>query len=270
MPMPDLYATITEVEPAVQERLAGVMELRAADPQQQAMLQAYVSDVEFPKAARVLEVGCGTGAVTRTLARWPSVTEVVGIDPSPLFLSKARELGQGLPNVSFEVADGRSLPFEDKTFDVVVYHTTLCHVPGPERALLEGLRVLRPDGWVAIFDGDYATTTVAAGDSDPLQVCADAAIAALVHDRWLVRRLPMLVRSAGFDIVRVRSHGYMETSAPSYMLTLIDRGADFLVSSRRIGAECAATLKAEARRRVQSHEFFGHIAYFSLIGRRPF
>ncbi len=267
--MPDLYATITEVEPAVQERLAGVLELRAADPQQQAMLRAYVSDVEFPRAARVLEVGCGTGAVTRTLAQWPNVTTVVGVDPSPLFVSKARELGSGLVNVSFEVADGRSLPFEEDTFDVVVYHTTLCHVPGPERALAEGLRVLRPGGWMAIFDGDYATTTVAAGDSDPLQVCADAAIAALVHDRWLVRRLPMLVRSAGFEVVRVRSHGYMETSAPSYMLTLIDRGADFLVSSRRMGAECAAALKAEARRRAQSHQFFGHIAYFSLVGRRP-
>ncbi len=66
----------------------------------------------------------------------------------------------------------------------------------------------------------------------------------------------------------VRSHGYVETSEPAYMLTLIDRGADILVSSGRIGAESAVALKAEARRRAQSHEFFGHIAYFSLIGRR--
>ena len=267
--MPDLYAMITELDLEIQERLAGVLELRAADPQQQAMLRAYISDVEFPRAARVLDVGCGTGAVTRVLARWRGVTEVVGIDPSPFFLSKARELGEGLTNVSFDVADGRSLPFEDKTFDVVVYHTTLCHVPGPERALREGFRVLRPGGWVAIFDGDYATTTVARGDSDPLQTCADAAIAALVHDRWLVRRLPLLARTAGFDVVSVRSHGYLETSEASYMLTLIDRGADSLVSSGRIGAESAAALKAEARRRVQSHEFFGHIAYVSLLGNRP-
>lgn len=273
--MPDLYAMITEVDPEVQKRLAGVLELRAADPQQQAMLRAYVSEVEFPQPARVLEVGCGTGAVARALARWPSVTEVVGIDPSPVFLAKARELGKALTNVSFREADGRSLPFEDTSFDVVVYHTTLCHLPGPERALAEGFRVLRPGGWLAVFDGDYATTTVAAGDSDPLQVCADAAVAALVHDRWLIRRLPMIVRSTGFEVVRTRSHGYVdtsgyvETSEPSYMMTIIDRGADFLVSSGRIGAEFAAALKAEARRRAQCHQFFGHIAYFSLIGRRP-
>jgi ubiquinone/menaquinone biosynthesis C-methylase UbiE len=267
--MPDPYATISQVDPAVQKRLAGVLELRAADIQQQAMLRTYLSDIEFPNAARVLEVGCGTGAVTRALARWPGVAEVVGIDPSPVFLAKARELGKALTNASFEEADGRSAPFGDQSFDVAVYHTTLCHVPGPERALAEGFRLLRAGGWVAIFDGDYATTTVAVGDADPLQACADAAVAGLVHDRWLVRRLPMLVRSGGFDVVRIRSHGYVETSEPGYMLSLIDRGADLLVASGRIGAEFAATLKTEARRRAGSHEFFGHIAYFSLVGRRP-
>lgn len=266
--MPDLYAIITEVDLEVQERLASILELRAADTQQQAMLKAYLSDVEFSSAARVLEVGCGTGAVTRVLARWPGVTEVVGIDPSPIFLAKARELGRGIANVSFEEADGRSLPFQDKAFDCVVYHTTLCHVPEPERALVEGFRVLRPGGWLAVFDGDYATATVAAGDLDPLQVCVDVAVATLVHDRWLVRRFPKLVQSAGFDVVRSRSHSYVETSEPAYILTIIDRGADILVSSGRIGIELAVALKAEARRRAQSHEFFGHIAYFSLIGRR--
>ena len=42
--------------------------------------------------ARILEVGCGTGAVTRVLAAWPGVVEAVGVDPSPVFVAKAREL----------------------------------------------------------------------------------------------------------------------------------------------------------------------------------
>ena len=43
---------------------------------------------------------------------------------------------------------------------------------------------------LAILEGDYATTTVAIAPEDPLQACAEAAMAALVNDRWLVRRLP--------------------------------------------------------------------------------
>lgn len=174
-----------------------------------------------------------------------------------------------MPNVVFEEGDGRALRFDDNTFDVAVYHTILCHMPDPERGLAEGFRVLRRGGWLAIFDGDYATATVAAGNGDPLQLCVDAAISAFVHDPWLIRRLPKLVRSVGFEIERVRSHGYVETSPAAYMLTIIDRGVDTLVVSGRIGAEFAGTLKAEARRRAACDEFFGHIAYFSLAGRRP-
>src|SRR5262245_63215827 len=129
--MPDLYARVTEAPPAVLESLAKALEMRAADPQLRAMLEAYLRDAHLPPGARVLEVGCGTGAITRALAAWPGVTAAVGVDPSPLFVAKARELARGLESVSFEVADGRSLPFVDGAFDAVVYHTTLCHVPDP-------------------------------------------------------------------------------------------------------------------------------------------
>src|SRR5688572_25114461 len=113
------------------------LELRAADPQQRAMLNAYLTDAALPLGARLLEVGCGTGAVSRVLASWPGVRETIGVDPSPVFVAKARELAAGLPALAFEEADGRSLPFGGDTFDAVVFHTTLCHVPGPEVMLRE-------------------------------------------------------------------------------------------------------------------------------------
>jgi hypothetical protein len=124
--------------------------------------------------------------------------------------------------------------------------------------------VLRAGGRLAVFDGDYATTTVALGDHDPLQTCVDAMMAGSVHDRWLVRRLPALVAGAGLELVAFRSHGYLEDGA-GYMLTVIDRGADLLAAAGRIGAATAAALKAEARGRVEAGSFFGHIAYASLV-----
>ena len=87
--MPDVYASIESAEEAVQQRLAEVLELRAADAGQQAMLEDYLGELPLPEGARVLEVGCGTGAVARTLAVRPGVGEVVGLDPSPVFVERA-------------------------------------------------------------------------------------------------------------------------------------------------------------------------------------
>jgi ubiquinone/menaquinone biosynthesis C-methylase UbiE len=267
--MPDVWATVAELEPSVQERLAGVLETRGADPQQQAMRRVFLSGITFPARAHVLEVGCGTGVLTRVLARWPGVGTVIGIDPAASLIREAQRLASSIANVSFREADGRSLPFGDDAFDVVVFDSTLSHVPGPDRALAEAHRVLRPAGSLAVFDGDYATTTVALGDHDPLQACVDAMMANSVNDRWLMRRLPSLVRAGGFEEAHFRSHGYAETGGGAYMLSVVDRGADILHAFGAIGEATAAALKAEARRRVESGTFFGHIAYASLTARKP-
>jgi SAM-dependent methyltransferase len=267
--MPDLYANITEVDLAVQETLAGVLEIRAAEPRQQEMLNAYFGWIGFPEGAQVLDVGCGTGATTRVLARWPGVAKVVGIDPSPVFLARARELAAEHRHVTFQEGDVRALAFADASFDAAVVHTCLTHVPEPERALAELRRVLRPGGRLAVFDGDYATTTAAIGDFDPIQSCIEAAMAALVHDRWLARRLPGLVAAAGFEVERFDGHAYVQTLEPRYLLTLVDRGADVLVAAQRIGTALADALKAEARRRIEAHQFYGAITFASLIARRP-
>jgi hypothetical protein len=155
---------------------------------------------------------------------------------------------------------GRALPFVADEFDAVVLDSTLSHVPGPERALAEAFRVLRSGGVLAVFDGDCATATVALGDHDPLQVYADAMMANLVTDRWLVRRLQALVTGCGFGVAGFRSHGYI--------LTIIDRGADLLRGLGHIGEATAAALKAEARQRAAG-AFCGHIAYESLVARKP-
>jgi ubiquinone/menaquinone biosynthesis C-methylase UbiE len=266
--MPDVYASIETAEEAVLERLVEVLELRAAEPAQRAMLEDYLGDLPLPDGARVLEVGCGTGAVARAIAGRPGVGEVVGLDPSPVFVDRARRLAEGTANLAYVVGNGTALPYDDGAFDAVVFHTVLSHIPDAAGALAEAARVTDAGGALAVFDGDYATTTVALGDHDALQVCVDAAVAALVHDPYLVRRLGTLVRAAGWEVARLRSHGYVANEDPGYILTLIDRGADTLVAAGELGEAVAEALKAEARRRVTAGEFFGHIAYASLIASR--
>ena len=266
--MPDPYASILQADKGLQARLADVLEVRAADPQQRAMLKAYLSELHLPSAAIALDVGCGTGSVSRVLAEMPGVREVVGIDPSPIFVDKARELAKDLPQLCFQNGDGQALPFANASFDLVVFHTTLCHLPDPEQALREAHRVLRADGWLAVFDGDYMTTTVAIDTFDPLQRTVEAMVANFVQNPWLTRRLKKVVAGIGFTVTSVRSHGYTQTSDPQYMLTIVDRGADLLAESGSVGAEQADALKTEARRRAEAGEFFGHISFISLIARK--
>jgi hypothetical protein len=59
-------------------------------------------------------------------------------------------------------------------------------------------------------------------------------------------------------------------SSGGYMFAIVDRGADALLASGRITPETANALKAEARRRSGNGEFFGHIAYASLVATKSY
>jgi arsenite methyltransferase len=167
--------------------------------------------------------------------------------------------------VSFEVGDGRDLRVEPASFDVVVLHTVLCHVPEPETVLAEAARALRVGVAVAVFDGDYAMITFAVADGDPLEVCADEFRRAYVHDPWIMRRMPAMVRAAGFADPRLQSHGYVQTEDVDYMFTVVHRGADALAARGVTSAEHVESLKREARRRVAEGSFFGHNGYISVV-----
>jgi ubiquinone/menaquinone biosynthesis C-methylase UbiE len=115
--VPDIYLTISEADLAVVEPLIEILELRAADPGQRQMREAYLADVGFPAGARVVEVGCGPGPVARALASRPGIAQVVGVDPSPIFIAKARRLGRDLANLRFVEGDAAALPLDDRSHD---------------------------------------------------------------------------------------------------------------------------------------------------------
>ena len=98
--------------------------------------------------AKVLDVGCGTGALTLKLAK--AGFEVTGVDISQSMLAQLAERAKGL-NVKLVEADIFSLPFPDSCFDSAVSRWVLPHFSNWESALREVARVLKPGG-VIVFD----------------------------------------------------------------------------------------------------------------------
>ncbi|MCQ0986805.1 class I SAM-dependent methyltransferase [Jiella marina] len=100
-------------------------------------------------AKRVLDIGCGAGALAGALAA--KGFSVTGIDPNETAVANARK---ALPELSFEVSGAESLPFEDDGFDAAVFLNSLHHVPmdAMARALREARRVVKPEGTVLIVE----------------------------------------------------------------------------------------------------------------------
>lgn len=262
--MPDPWSTITEAPAELHEQWAALLESRAEA--QRAETEAYLAELDESPGARALEVGCGTGAVTRLLAARPNVSVAVGLDPSPVFIARARELAAGVPQLRFELGDGRDLAYPDASFDVVVYHTTLTHLPDVERCLSEACRVLAPGGALAIFDGDYASVSFGTSDSDPLQAVVSAFYADRTWDRYLMRRLPALLRAAGFVPGATRSWGFLDTR---FQQAAAEAAVAWTEARGAIGPELAAGLRSEIARRVEEGTFFGFTGYASIIARKP-
>jgi ubiquinone/menaquinone biosynthesis C-methylase UbiE len=261
----DPWSIIGQLDDETVAALAERIAVRASDPRQHQLWADFLARAAFPERARVLEVGCGTGVITALIAALPTVAEAVGIDPSEGLVRRAR---RHAPDLTFDVGDGQALPYDDRSFDGVVFATTLCHVPDPHGALAEALRVLRLGGSLIVYEGDYNTATVGLSAHDPLQTCVEAGVARMVNDPWIVRRLAPMVASAGFETGELRSHGYVEVAA-AYIPTLVSAGTTAMLESGIITPALADALVAEARDRADAGRFFGHIAYASLTATRP-
>ncbi|MBF6360773.1 class I SAM-dependent methyltransferase [Nocardia farcinica] len=162
---------------------------------------------------RVLEVGFGSGL---NIPFYPDdVERVAGIEPAAVAWRLARkQLARSRIPVEQAGLDGRSLPFDDGTFDCALSTFTLCSIPEVETALAEIRRVLVPGGAFHFVEhGKAPDPRVHRWQRrlDPFQRRAFAGC-------HLARDIPRLIRAAGFTIREMDT--FYQPGGPKYLAAL--------------------------------------------------
>ena len=130
---------------------------------------------ELPPGTRLLEVGCGVGAVLGILGQAFPGIELSGVDIEERQIQAARAYLAGLGlDADVRVADALALPFADGSFDHVWMMWFLEHVPNPVGALQEARRVLVHGGSLTAIEVDYNTVW-----STPTSEAFEALVAAV-------------------------------------------------------------------------------------------
>jgi ubiquinone/menaquinone biosynthesis C-methylase UbiE len=208
-------------------------------------------------ATRILDLGCGTGALAAAMvARWPAV-RVTGVDISAGMLAIAAGEVAGLPGtaagrVTLVQAPADRLPFADGAFDIVVTAFVLQLVPSRLRALREARRVLGPGGMLA-------TLTWMAGGSLAADAAYDDALVAAgldprgggAHDDPVdPEAAAARLRRAGLSGVRTREDAVAHGYTPEEYLAFVARFDDedlFASLDRPTRAALEADLVARLR-----------------------
>ncbi|RLF40762.1 MAG: ubiquinone/menaquinone biosynthesis protein, partial [Thermoplasmata archaeon] len=171
------------------------LELQAKETAEE-RLPLYL-EVGLKDAELVLDVGCGSGVVTRDLV---NLTQglVVGVDESPDMIEVAAEILAQYENVELQVATAYNLPFKDNSFDITTCNLVLMWARNPQLVVNEMARVTKHGGYVlASLEPDYGGKLHYPEDPKVDPIFAGKAIRDKGGDPHIGRKLRCLFVKAG-------------------------------------------------------------------------
>ena len=158
---------------------------------------------------RVLEVGCGTGALAADFSDRELVTYIgLDVDFSRLFFAQSSN-----GNSQFLSANAYGLPFENDSFDFVISHYLMLWLSDPMSALREMVRVVRSSGAVlALAEPDYSSRIDEPPSLIPLGNAQTNALMQQGANPMIGRSLPRLFNQAGLTSIRFGSPGFQSNT----------------------------------------------------------
>src|SRR5436190_5968881 len=168
----------------------------------------------------VLDVGCGTGAITAGIAKAVGPHgHVVGVDRDEALLELARAENAVLPNLRFESGDAASLQFRAQ-FDIVTSARTLQWIAEPGVAVSKMKEAAKPAGVLVILDYNHTRNKWQPDPPREFKLFYDAFLAWRHTNHWdneIADHLPQLFRSAGLVDVESRVQDeVVERGAPDF------------------------------------------------------
>jgi SAM-dependent methyltransferase len=223
--------------------------------------------------ARVLDVGCGPGTDTLPLAEIVGSTgRVTGIDRDPEMVAEAdrRAGAAGVGGwVEHRVGDATALPFDDGAFDGVRSERLLLHLPEPERAVAEMVRVTRPGGWVALVDTDWGTRSVDTPEVELERRMADVLSGLCLANGYSGRRLYGMAKRAGLaEVTPEVLPLYVTDYALWRLLSRMDVAGEVAVSAGVMTADEVRRLDESWRALGEAGTFFALTTLVLVSGRR--
>ena len=163
-------------------------------------LNAVVSNwVEYSLPdGEMLEVCCGQGG---TAAYLPPTARFTGLELSEVAVAQAQA---AFPQFTFIQGDAQALPFEDKSFDIVIAKEAIEHLPSQKKALDEWYRVLRPGGELLLTtpNRDSLHLRINRKLGNPDFLCCDHHVRELAYDEMV-----LMLCAAGFQILQHKAVG---------------------------------------------------------------
>ena len=254
-------------------RFALLLEARGNQPHQARLRRDFLSLAGVRAGLHVLDVGCGTGVVTRDVAtRVGARGTAIGVDPSRALLAVARRRtraeGSGARPM-FRRGDGLALPFAPASFDVTLAVTVLLHVPGGDRVLGEMVRVTRPGGRVAVLDQDFGTLAIDVPDRTLTRRIVDGHAERFYAEPWSGRTLARRLRLAGLVRVRRRAFVVVDSTYDDYVRSMLERRVDLARRWRLVTAADGRRWLRSAEAAADRGDFFMSLNYYGAVGVRP-